>query len=36
MPCGFAVNTSSRFAFAVRVLALLSLQQGVPLSSEIR
>jgi Rrf2 family protein len=29
------VNTSSRFAFAVHVLALLSLQQGVPLSSEI-
>jgi Rrf2 family protein len=35
MPGGFAVNTSSRFAFAVHVLALLSLQQGVPLSSEI-
>src|ERR1700743_3447987 len=29
------VNTSSRFAFAVHVLALLSLQEGVPLSSEI-
>jgi Rrf2 family protein len=29
------VNTSSRFAFAVHVLALLSLQDGVPLSSEI-
>ncbi len=29
------VNTSSRFAFAVHVLALLSLQDGVPLSSEV-
>ena len=29
------MNTSSRFAFAVHVLALLSLQQGVPLSSEM-
>jgi Rrf2 family protein len=29
------VNTSSRFAFAVHVLALLALQEGVPLSSEI-
>jgi Rrf2 family protein len=29
------VNTSSRFAFAVHVLALLSLQDGVPLSSDI-
>lgn len=29
------VNTSSRFAFAVHVLALLSLQAGVPLSSEM-
>jgi Rrf2 family protein len=29
------VNTSSRFAFAVHVLALLSLQEGVPLSSEM-
>jgi len=29
------VNTSSRFAFAVHVLALLSLQAGVPLSSEL-
>ncbi|TKC86722.1 Rrf2 family transcriptional regulator [Trinickia terrae] len=29
------MNTSSRFAFAVHVLALLSLQEGVPLSSEI-
>lgn len=29
------MNTSSRFAYAVHVLALLSLQQGEPLSSEI-
>jgi Rrf2 family protein len=29
------VNTSSRFAFAVHVLALLSQQEGVPLSSEM-
>lgn len=29
------MNTSSRFAFAVHVLALLSLQDGVPLSSEM-
>jgi Rrf2 family protein len=29
------VNTSSRFAFAVHVLALLAQQQGAPLSSEI-
>jgi len=29
------VNTSSRFAFAVHVLALLSQQDGVPLSSEM-
>jgi Rrf2 family protein len=29
------VNTSSRFAFAVHVLALLSQQDGVPLSSDI-
>ncbi|OLL32635.1 transcriptional regulator [Burkholderia sp. SRS-W-2-2016] len=29
------MNTSSRFAFAVHVLALLSLQSGVPLSSEM-
>ncbi|SMG27610.1 Rrf2 family transcriptional regulator [Paraburkholderia susongensis] len=29
------MNTSSRFAFAVHVLALLSLQGGVPLSSEM-
>lgn len=29
------VNTSSRFAFAVHVLALLSMQEGVPLSSEM-
>jgi DNA-binding NarL/FixJ family response regulator len=29
------MNTSSRFAYAVHVLALLSLQEGVPLSSEI-
>lgn len=29
------MNTSSRFAFAVHVLALLSLQHGVPLSSEM-
>jgi Rrf2 family protein len=29
------MNTSSRFAFAVHVLALLSQQEGVPLSSEI-
>lgn len=29
------MNTSSRFAFAVHVLALLSQQDGVPLSSEI-
>lgn len=29
------MNTSSRFAFAVHVLALLSLQEGVPLSSEV-
>ncbi|HDR8910200.1 TPA: transcriptional regulator, partial [Burkholderia multivorans] len=27
------MNTSSRFAFAVHVLALLSMQEGVPLSS---
>ena len=35
LPGGFTVNTSSRFAFAVHVLALLSLQEGVPLSSEM-
>ncbi len=29
------MNTSSRFAFAVHVLALLSLQEGTPLSSEM-
>jgi DNA-binding IscR family transcriptional regulator len=29
------LNTSSRFAFAVHVLALLSLQEGVPLSSDM-
>jgi Rrf2 family protein len=29
------VNTSSRFAFAVHVLALLALQEGAPLSSEM-
>jgi Rrf2 family protein len=29
------LNTSSRFAFAVHVLSLLSLQEGVPLSSEM-
>lgn len=29
------MNTSSRFAYAVHVLALLSLQEGAPLSSEI-
>ncbi|KVE36662.1 Rrf2 family transcriptional regulator [Burkholderia sp. TSV86] len=29
------MNTSSRFAFAVHVLALLSLQEGVPLSSDM-
>ncbi|WP_118179874.1 Rrf2 family transcriptional regulator [Paraburkholderia phosphatilytica] len=29
------MNTSSRFSFAVHVLALLSMQEGVPLSSEI-
>jgi len=29
------MNTSSRFAYAVHVLALLSLQEGVPLSSEM-
>ncbi|MFX1761795.1 Rrf2 family transcriptional regulator [Paraburkholderia sp. A1RI-2L] len=29
------MNTSSRFAFAVHVLALLALQEGAPLSSEI-
>lgn len=29
------MNTSSRFAYAVHILALLSLQEGVPLSSEI-
>jgi Rrf2 family protein len=29
------MNTSSRFAFAVHVLALLSTQEGVPLSSEL-
>jgi Rrf2 family protein len=29
------VNTSSRFAFAVHVLALLAQQEGVPLSSEM-
>ena len=28
------MNTSSRFAFAVHVLALLSIQKGVPLSSD--
>ncbi|OAJ59482.1 Rrf2 family transcriptional regulator, partial [Paraburkholderia ginsengiterrae] len=32
---GFAGNTSSRFAAAVHVLALLSLQESVPLSSEM-
>jgi Rrf2 family protein len=32
---GYVLNTSSRFAFAVHVLALLSLQEGVPLSSEM-
>lgn len=29
------MNTSSRFAYAVHILALLSLQQGEPLSSDI-
>ncbi|MEI7295948.1 MULTISPECIES: Rrf2 family transcriptional regulator [Paraburkholderia] len=29
------MNTSSRFAFAVHVLALLALQEGEPLSSEM-
>ena len=29
------MNTSSRFAYAVHILALLSLQHGEPLSSEI-
>lgn len=29
------MNTSSRFAFAIHVLALLSFQDGAPLSSEI-
>lgn len=29
------MNTSSRFAFAVHILALLSLQDDVPLSSEM-
>ncbi|SEA84376.1 Rrf2 family transcriptional regulator [Paraburkholderia sartisoli] len=29
------MNTSSRFAFAVHVLALLSLQDGAPLSSDM-
>ncbi|WP_205193932.1 Rrf2 family transcriptional regulator, partial [Burkholderia sp. LMG 13014] len=29
------MNTSSRFAFAVHVLALLSMQEGAPLSSDI-
>jgi Rrf2 family protein len=29
------VNTSSRFAFAVHVLALLAFQEGVPLSSDM-
>ncbi|GLU32528.1 Rrf2 family transcriptional regulator [Trinickia caryophylli] len=29
------MNTSSRFAYAVHILALLSLQEGAPLSSEI-
>lgn len=29
------MNTSSRFAYAVHILALLSLQRGEPLSSEI-
>ena len=29
------MNTSSRFAFAVHVLALLSQQDGVPLSSDV-
>ncbi|MBB3259529.1 Rrf2 family protein [Paraburkholderia bannensis] len=29
------MNTSSRFAFAVHVLALLALQEGAPLSSEM-
>lgn len=35
MAGGFAVNTSSRFAFAVHVLALLSLREGAPLSSDM-
>ncbi len=34
-PGGCALNTSSRFAFAVHVLALLALQEGVPLSSDM-
>ncbi len=29
------MNTSSRFAFAIHVLALLSMQEGAPLSSDI-
>ena len=29
------MNTSSRFAFAVHVLALLAFQEGVPLSSDM-
>ena len=29
------MNTSSRFAFAVHVLALLALQEGAPLSSDM-
>ncbi|RKP52165.1 Rrf2 family transcriptional regulator [Trinickia fusca] len=29
------MNTSSRFAYAIHVLALLSLQEGVPLSSDM-
>lgn len=29
------MNTSSRFAFAVHVLALLSLQEGAPLASDV-
>ncbi len=29
------MNTSSRFSYAVHVLALLSMQEGVPLSSDV-
>jgi len=35
LPGRRVLNTSSRFAFAVHVLALLSLQEGAPLSSDV-